>query len=84
MSDTPTTSGAALWDCVLERQRQIPPRWSDRPITTVEVWHVAPQRGRTQDFCPIRCHDSEGITLPGPIQRRTPTCPECRSLVGAT
>lgn len=48
------------------------------------VWHVATQRGRTQDFCPIRCSKDEGITFPGGIVRRLPTCPDCRAIVDRT
>lgn len=55
------------WDCVQEKGG---------------VWHIARVRGRTLDFIPIRCStDDEGITLPGIVERREPTCPECRAVV---
>lgn len=69
---------AREWDCVMERVRQF--RDGDR--TESEVWHVAPQRGRTEDFCPIRCAPDEGIVLPGPTVRRSPTCSDCLVAVG--
>lgn len=67
------------FDCI--RERII--RWTpEHPYTPDgEIWHVAPHRGRTEDFCPIRCSDSEGITLPGYVERRVPTCPECIAIV---
>lgn len=61
-------------DCVLERSRTL--QGGDWNVH--EVWHVARSRGRTADFAPIRCSDDdEGVTLPGPIVRRQPTCCDC-------
>ncbi len=49
-----------------------------------EVWHIARHRGRTSDFTPIRCSPDEGITMPGYIERRVPTCPDCIAISGGT
>lgn len=76
MSDISGESRTA--DCVMERARLA------NLFERTEVWHIARSKGRTQDFVPIRCSPDEGIALPGPIQRRVPTCPECVVIFGGS
>lgn len=65
-----------LFDCVTETQRTFYPTF-----TQTTVVHVAKHRGRTSDWTPIRCSDSDGIVMPGHISRGVPTCPDCLAIV---
>jgi hypothetical protein len=73
-------SGANVrtFDCIRERVIRWTPR--DPYVPDGKVWHIAPHRGRSADFCPILCSKNEGITLPGHVVRREPTCPDCIAL----
>ncbi len=75
-SDPAHDAPQRTWDCIAERAHP----WAKPP--TEEVWHIARTRGRSIDFVPIRCSPDEGITLPGHIERREPTCPDCMAAVG--
>lgn len=81
MADQPVSAEveARTWDCVKEVQR----RFAADGTEITQVWHVARSKGRSQDFCPIRCSNDEGIVLHGGIVRRWPTCPDCIALVAS-
>lgn len=48
------------------------------------VWHVARSRNRSDIFMPIRCSQTEGIVMPGNLERRVPTCPHCLRAIHRT
>ena len=72
---TATPDSAGQYRCVAERPRN----WmSGRHVEY--VWHLLPDgRDSNGAFAPIICGQArdEGINLPGPAERRQPTCPAC-------
>ena len=64
--------------CVQERIRRWPPEADG------VVWHLARSKGRTVDWCGIRCSENEGIVLPGGVVEREPTCVECVAIAGVS
>ncbi len=86
----PHPASAHNHDCVAERPSPydqltgVVPAIPGPRVQPEPIWHVAKHRGRTSDFTPIRCSaDDEGITFPGPIERRQPTCLDCIRILQA-